>query len=665
MMRSSSTDPRPARLETGFRIAALPSSGSSWRYAAVAGATAVVLVLTVEVQMFDTTFYALWEATALLAGDHPYRDFYEWGVPLQALVSAAAQVLVGHRAIGEMLVHWLCITVGVVVSFDLGLRASRSLGASVVMLLLTLLVLVLTPTYHYPKLLFYPIGLALAWRYLEQPTAAKGAALGFLTAAAFLYRHDHGIHLGVAAVLAFVLARVAVPASRRWRGIAAEAAAYAAAATLILLPWLILVQQGEGITRYVRARAELYQIWSPNGSPFRALASMNPLHVLIGEPLPAPKRSVVAFDWDDSTDAARQAELVREFGLRPVEDGDGRLHAYEVANLYDPALLRLKKYLAGDQGFDWERLQAHQFGRLSPRAAYDWLQQIGMLVPLLLAATAAVRIARRGWRGSAPSLDALRLILAGTFLAIVDWRLLREPSYVTAVAPLTAALAAVFLRVNNDADGEDPPRSRPVMIWARTRWALAAALVVVTGVAVVEIVTQRIPDPRSFLGRVAPTFARLFVSPPIDAHVPLDQMLQYDRASWLAGALDRDGVVRRYINHCTRSGDRVLVTGATPFELGYVLDRPPAGGHVFWHHGWRADSAGQTESLALLQRQSVPFAIATSEPVLDDLKAYSRIHEYFLANYDILEGTGGYVLVDRRRQATGQFGLLGFPCFRE
>ena len=54
----------------------------------VGGLTALVLVLTGGSQIYDTNFYSLWEATALLAGDHPYRDFYEWGVPLQAAVSA-------------------------------------------------------------------------------------------------------------------------------------------------------------------------------------------------------------------------------------------------------------------------------------------------------------------------------------------------------------------------------------------------------------------------------------------------------------------------------------------------------------------------------------------------------------------------------------------------
>jgi hypothetical protein len=67
--------------------------------------------------------------------------------------------------------------------------------------------------------------------------------------------------------------------------------------------------------------------------------------------------------------------------------------------------------------------------------------------------------------------------------------------------------------------------------------------------------------------------------------------------------------------------------------------------------------------LALLQSQSVPFAFSTHDPVLEDLKRYPIIREYVLKHYVDLDGTGGLVLVDTRRQPTGRFGRLGFPCF--
>jgi hypothetical protein len=84
---------------------------------------------------------------------------------------------------------------------------------------------------------------------------------------------------------------------------------------------------------------------------------------------------------------------------------------------------------------------------------------------------------------------------------------------------------------------------------------------------------------------------------------------------------------------------------------------------VQWHHGWRSDPVHEQQSLALLERQSVLFAVSTHDPVLDDLKAYPHIHDYFVQHYAELQGTHGTVLVDRRRHRTGTFGQLGFPCF--
>ena len=183
----------------------------------VALATAVVLGLVLPEQLFDTNFYTLWEATGLLAGEHPYRDFFEWGVPLQAALSAAVQWIVGNRMVGEfVLIHWAFIIGGAVISFDLGYRLTRSIPATAFMAAIGLAMIPDTPTFHYPKLFFYPLAVWIAWRYLDRPRVLPAAALGLVTALAFLFRHDHGVYIGVAAVLACVLARVTAP-GRPWR----------------------------------------------------------------------------------------------------------------------------------------------------------------------------------------------------------------------------------------------------------------------------------------------------------------------------------------------------------------------------------------------------------------------------------------------------------------
>jgi len=73
---------------------------------------------------FDSNFYTLWEATALIAGDHPHRDFFEWGMPLQMMTSVVGQVISGHRLIGEFGLHWVFILAGALIAAHLGYRLS-------------------------------------------------------------------------------------------------------------------------------------------------------------------------------------------------------------------------------------------------------------------------------------------------------------------------------------------------------------------------------------------------------------------------------------------------------------------------------------------------------------------------------------------------------------
>ena len=53
--------------------------------------SAAVLIITADDQISDNNFYALSETASLFAGDDPYRDVFEWGVPLQAALSHVTQ----------------------------------------------------------------------------------------------------------------------------------------------------------------------------------------------------------------------------------------------------------------------------------------------------------------------------------------------------------------------------------------------------------------------------------------------------------------------------------------------------------------------------------------------------------------------------------------------
>jgi len=547
-------------------------------YVALGVVTSAVLLYSAAEQLFDTNFLFLWEATPVLAGDHPYRDFYEMGWPLMTLMSAAVQWAVGYRLIGEFLIQWTFIVASILIGFHLAIRLSHSVVASLTTTAVSIAVIAATPTYHFPKLFFYPVAVWVAWWYMAAPSVRRAIVVGLVTAAAFLYRHDHGVYIGIGAVLAFVLARIINPASRTWRSSAVEVVAFATAAVLPLMPWAILVQSNEGLIDYVETRNEWGRMWSAHAFPYEAIRDFNPASVITGIALP-------------------------------------------------------------------------------PRAAAEhWLLQLTLLLPLFALVGVATRVMSRRDNERQRSLEVCQTVIAAAMVMIVGIRLFREDGYFVAVLPLAAALGAQLLA---------GPDAAAMRVWRKVQRVLAVGTLAVTCVAVAGYVNAWDLLKPSEINEFGPTFHRLLTSPPIEALEPEDRALEIQPAEWLTTDGDaRQKILLRYVHDCTRPGDRILVTGSTPYAVDYYTQRPIAGGHVEWHHGWRSDAVHEQQSLSLLQKQSVPFAFSTNEPVLDDLHQYPHIRKYFEQNYVPLDGSGGLLLVDSRRAASGRFGALGFPCFR-
>jgi len=547
-------------------------------YAVIGVLTLAVLMYSVVEQLFDTNFLFVWQATALLKGDHPYRDFYEMGSPLTTLVSMAMQWAIGYRLIGEFLIHWTFIVAGVVISFHLALRLCHSTWASLTTTLIAIAIIAATPTYHFPKLFFYPVAVWVMWWYMEAPSVRRAAAVGLVTATAFLYRHDHGIYIGMGAVLACVLARVINAASRDWRSSAREVVAFAVAAAVPLLPWAILVQRNEGLIDYVQARAAWGRTQAPAGFPYLALHDFNPASIIAVRGLP------------------------------------------------------------------------------SREAAQHWLLQLTLLLPLIVLVRAAIDVMAHRRDEQPISLETGRTIITAAMVVIVAIRLFREDSYFVVALTLSTVLGAWLLA----RAGQSATR-----IWRIVQAMLAVTTLVVTCAAVAGYVAAWDLLKPSEARELAPTFRQLLTTPPIDAFQPADQARSVQPAEWLTRDADaRLKLMLRYIHDCTRDDDHIFVTGSTPYQVGYYTERPIAGGHLEWHQGWLSDPPHERQSLMLLRTQSVPFAVSTHDPVLDDLRAYPDIRRYFQENYLPLEGSGGLLLVDRRRQPTGRFGALGLPCFR-
>jgi hypothetical protein len=514
----------------------------------IVAAAAFVLIVTASTQIFDATFYAMANAMSILSGDRIYRDFFEPGVPLASYTAAAAQVLSGHRLIGEFVRQWLFILGGFGVSALIGLRISRSPRATLAAMVTALLVLAVTPIYHHDKLFFFPLIVWVCWQYIDRPSARRGAICGCITALGFLFRHDYGVYLGAASVITFILARITVPESRRGAAMLRDAGAYVLALAIVLAPWLIAVETTDGLLYYTRSHAELFE-----GTPGIAYESL--LHV----------------------------NSLRTFTV-PLPQSNDR--------------------------------------------AIVWVQQMALLVPIVLVVVALRLLWRTQGQAEAERGDAGRMLLAGCFLGIVDVALLRQPSYVVVVAPLTAALTARFLTGR----------------WSLGRMIGVTLVVLTTIAALIWMRGNPLYDlyrPLELSRSVTKTFARLIAYPPDYEYLPFE-----------------------YLRECTAPGDHILITGLTPPHVSYYAQRPMAGGHLRWRRGWRSDPVHEAQSLALLQRQSVPIAFSTADPVLDTFKSYPHIQAYLADNYVPVEGTRGFIMVDRRRRPTGTFGPDRFPCFR-
>ena len=132
--------------------------------------------------------------------------------------------------------------------------------------------------YNYPKVFFYVAAIVVAWRYASRPDRGRLIALAVVTVVAFLFRHDHGVYIGLATLA--LLAILHWPHPRR---VVMAVAEYSSVTLLLMLPFLIFVQSTVGLLRYAGNAAALpLQIrmdareHRPHGPIRRTVAAVRP-----------------------------------------------------------------------------------------------------------------------------------------------------------------------------------------------------------------------------------------------------------------------------------------------------------------------------------------------------------------------------------------------------
>lgn len=201
----------------------------------------------------DDHFQQIAYANQTRAGERPVRDFL--GVSLQGVwppigfvMSAGAQTLLGPNLRSEALLTATVMALGAVLTL---VAASLVSTPDWALLTTTLTVLLAPKLYAFPKIVVLSIAALLLILYARRPSSVRAAALALLSAAAFLFRHDYAVYVGIGVVTLFFLT---------WRFQLARPhrhlLVYALLTAVLLAPSLVFVQQHLGLREYLEFARE-------------------------------------------------------------------------------------------------------------------------------------------------------------------------------------------------------------------------------------------------------------------------------------------------------------------------------------------------------------------------------------------------------------------------
>jgi hypothetical protein len=212
-------------------------------------------------------------AQQTLLGDRPVRDFADSGWPLMYLLSAALWRLAGDALVVEWGIAAAGFALGAACTVVVGYRLSKSVAIAVLVAILE--VLIYPRTYSYPKVLIYAVASAAIVALAAQPSRRRIAVMAGVIAVAFLFRHDHGLFVGVAAVACLAM----VSGTKNWWTFVKRTVGLTAATGALLIPWIAFIAVNGGIIEYFEGGLE----YARAEADATALAALPTLH--LGSPL--------------------------------------------------------------------------------------------------------------------------------------------------------------------------------------------------------------------------------------------------------------------------------------------------------------------------------------------------------------------------------------------
>ena len=602
-------------------------------------------------------FVHLSQAQQMLHGLLPVRDFVERGIPLMTATSAAAQMVWGEGLRAEVLLVEGAFAVAAGLLFLVTAAVSRSAWVG---LLATFPTVVVFPVgYSYPKLLLYAAALALAVRYARRPTPGRSCEMGAILAAGFLFRHDHGLLLALAAVTLVVVCHGATRA-------AALALARVVVVSLVLVsPFLLWVQAYQGLGSYVAqelafSRRESQRSegwWIP---PTFALDRDRPLWS------PLVPRPIVNVRWRSGLEPEAIARGEVRHGLTRLSPaGPGGWH-YELRWWGSAALGDLVRDpdVAATDGIDRStlRLTVPQPAGLDTVLARVMIPGYGLRLRYngvgvwfyLIWALPILMLAELAWRGRTidPAARAVAIVAIVLQLAM-NVTMIRDPLATRIRDVLVPAAVMLAFLMGRPWHGFTRPVTR-----AAARGAVSAVLlclIVVSG-AVGEA-SERLETARVGGGAKA-----------------VRDRLRALRRVVLAGhtrtgRLDQEHQpIVDYLRRCTGPDSRILTMTFAP-ELFFFTGRLFAAGQVSVASGYFDTDADQRLMVSRLMQEDVPMVVLDSESRDDVAEGYPHVMAWVGPRY---REAGRFragsdrefiLLADAARPAPGRFADTDLPCF--
>ncbi len=489
-------------------------------------------------------------------------------------------------------------------------------------------------------------------------------ALALVTTVAFLFRHDHGLYIGIA-VVAMLL-------TRHWgerRQSIQALAQYVIAILVLVAPFLAFIASTRGLQQYIADLAPQAQSLS------QVRSALMPMRIDLAEPLvriAPPSGPRINVRWaDDVSDEARRA-LEQSRGLVSPRQTDGSTWSYVPLNIErpdirtlinDPAVLdthginrpaqqldnEIPFYLALERRYSIlrVRLAPGVFSRGNARA---WFYDLTVLTPIV----ASLLVAWLLWSNRIDRSEASVIVMASLLGLIIVQTILRGaaesrlPDVTNPISVVGAWLIARCLRPH--------AVSSALQRFARTAGALIVGIVTVWSVgteadAGATLVSSQILDRPAGAWTQMSSVTKRLRSRPLD--------------NWDSDATGIPAAAR-YVRECTAPTDRVFVTWFAP-QLVFHAERGFAGGQVYLLPGWYSSPADQRLTIDRMARQRVPVVL---EDIDADYRVYfSDVYDYVHQQYTEVQPTsdaiaGVRVFVDRRLMPAGTYEPLGLPCYR-